>query len=124
MDPCASHGCSACCHDTQMPLTDDDAARLSGLGHAREAFSLVDQETGELRLKNVDGACFFLKDDRCSIYAERPAGCRIYPFVLTPQGKVVRDEDCPHRREFRQAPGIQRRLIQITGTVAREAARR
>src|SRR5439155_1550619 len=58
------------------------------------------------------------------LYADRPAGCRTYPFVLTPQGHVVRDEDCPWRREFAQPPGVQRRLIQITGTVAREAARR
>jgi hypothetical protein len=124
-----------------MPLTEEDATRLEKLGHAagaaedpdgrarplwtRAAFSrIADDGTGELRLQNVSGAFFFLKNDRCSVYADRPAGCRTYPFVLTPQGKLVRDEDCPWRREFAQPPGVQRRLIQITGTVAREAAQR
>jgi len=124
-NPCAAHGCSACCHDTQMPLTEEDAARLESLGNPREAFSLVDAESGELRLRNVKGACFFLDaQGRCSVYASRPAGCRTYPFVLTPEGRLVRDVDCPWRREFAQPAGVQRRLIQITGTVAREAERR
>lgn len=121
-DVCAAHGCAQCCHDTEMPLTEEDAARLAALGHDRAKFTrLLD---GTLTLQNVEGACFFLKDERCSVYAQRPAGCRTYPFVLTPQGRVVRDEDCPWRREFSQPSGIQRKLIQITGTVAREAARR
>jgi len=55
-----------------MPLTEEDAARLAALGHPRERFTRV--LGGTLTLNNVDGACYFLKDERCSVYADRPAG--------------------------------------------------
>ncbi len=32
--------------------------------------------------KPYDGKCFFLKDNRCSIYDARPLICRFYPFEL------------------------------------------
>jgi Fe-S-cluster containining protein len=120
-DVCAAHGCSACCHETEMPLTEEDARRLEALGHARAAFSRT--LDGALTLANVSGACYFLKDGRCSVYDERPAGCRLYPFVLTPEGRMVRDEDCPWRREFREAPGTRRRLLRVVAVVERERAR-
>ena len=121
-DVCAAHGCAACCHDTEMPLTEEDAARLAALGHPRERFTRV--LGGTLTLNNVDGACYFLKDERCSVYADRPAGCRIYPFVLTAEGRMVRDVDCPHRAEFKAQPGLQRRLLRIVAVIGRETAGR
>jgi len=122
--PCLAHGCAVCCHDTEMPLTEADAARLEALGHKRADFSLVNDE-GVLQLRNVEGACFFLKDEKCSVYAERPQGCRIYPFVMTEDGaRVLRDEDCPHRREFPHDASALRRIRIIHGTLAREAAKR
>ena len=104
-----------------MPLTQEDATRLASLGHESAAFTrLLD---GTLTLQNVDGACFFLREGRCSVYASRPAGCRTYPFVLTPEGRMVRDEDCPWRREFPVEPGMRRRLLRIVAVVDRETAR-
>lgn len=32
--------------------------------------------------KNNEGKCFFLRDNKCSIYAVRPLICRFYPFEL------------------------------------------
>jgi Fe-S-cluster containining protein len=111
-----------------MPLTEADAARLEGLGHARAAFSIVDDATGELRLRNVDDgagrACFFLRGGRCSAYADRPAGCRTYPFVLDVGDRLARDEECPHRAEFVAAPGTRRRLATLVRAVDRESAHR
>lgn len=122
--PCLAHGCSACCHDTQMPLTEEDAARLEALGHARAAFT-TRGEGNVLQLANVDGACFFLREGKCSVYDARPVGCTIYPFVMTDDGKrVLRDEDCPHRREFPHDATALRRIRVIHGTLLREAARR
>lgn len=33
-------------------------------------------------VKNIEDKCFFLKDNRCSIYKLRPLICRFYPFEL------------------------------------------
>ncbi len=37
-------------------------------------------------LKSVgpEGACIFLKDNRCSIHKAKPRACRLYPFVVDP----------------------------------------
>lgn len=125
--PCDAHGCAACCYDTEMPLTEEDAARLAALGHERAAFSRVGED-GILYLRTVDAAegmpgkpCYFLKEGRCSAYAERPQGCRVYPFVMTEDGKLVRDEDCPFRREFPADPSAKRRIERIHATLLREA---
>jgi Fe-S-cluster containining protein len=32
--------------------------------------------------KPKEGKCFFLKDNQCSIYMQRPLICRFYPFEL------------------------------------------
>lgn len=114
-----------------MPITEEDARRLEARGHRREDFAEVDAE-GILTLRNVDkgdasGArhCHFLRDDLCSVYEHRPAGCRLYPFVLDATARrVVRDEDCPHRREFKQDPAAGRRLAVTWGTVGAEARKR
>ena len=129
-NPCVERGCSACCHDTEMPLTDEDVARLVALGHALDAFSVVDDE-GWRRLRTVEpstpGAprpCFFLRDGLCGVYEARPEGCRIYPFVATPEGRMVRDEDCPFRREFVAPPGTARRLGRVVSRLESQAASR
>lgn len=114
-----------------MPLTEEDARRLEALGHAREAFSFRNPETGHLQLRTVDPApgetarpCYFLRDGRCIAYEHRPQGCRIYPLVLNEEGRLLRDEDCPHRREFPLDPSARRRILRIVGAVEREALKR
>ncbi len=144
-NPCVANGCASCCYDTEMPLTEEDAQRLEALGHKRADFSFVKREDRALYLLTVprpegmtdagrspkDVAagkpgrpCFFLKDNQCSVYADRPIGCRIYPFVLTEDQRLVRDDDCPHHRQFPVDPSLKRRIQKIAGTLAREAARR
>lgn len=122
--PCAAHGCSLCCYDTEMPLAVEDIARLVALGHAQEAFVAWSAE-GTAQLRTVEPAgdgvarpCFFLKEGRCSVYASRPAGCRIYPLVLNERSRVVRDEDCPHRSEFPVDPAAKRRIQRVLSNLA------
>lgn len=144
--PCAKHGCAACCYDTEMPLLEEDVARLVRLGHDRAAFTRVGVDDGFLYLatrprpEGMSDAgrseadikagkpgrpCFFLQDNACSVYADRPTGCRIYPFVMTEDGRrVLPDEDCPHAREFPQDPSLLRRIQKIAARMGREAAKR
>lgn len=104
-----------------MPLTDDDIDRLLALGHKRDDFvTYSDDETAQLKVREEQGKpCFFLRDNRCSVYGSRPTGCRIYPLVLNERAKVVRDEDCPHRAEFPIDPSAKRRIQRVVSNLAR-----
>lgn len=81
-----------------MTLTEADIGRLHGAGFKNFARLNAD---GDVELLNRDGRCVFLLEGRCTAYAERPEGCRLYPLVLDlGSGRVVRDRLCPHREEF------------------------
>ena len=91
---CLEVGCSKCCYETEMPLSEKDIKRIEKLGYRRDEFSVV--VDGVRVLKNVDGKCFFLKDDRCSIYEHRPLGCRFYPVIYdVDRRKAVVHDFCP-----------------------------
>lgn len=101
--PCRANSCRACCFDTEMPLLSEDLDRLQRVtGRDPGSFSVADPETGGRRLANEDGHCVFLDTAGCTVYADRPAGCRIYPLVHDPDREEgVLDEDCPYRGGFR-----------------------
>ncbi|MCD1294205.1 Fe-S oxidoreductase [Methanocella sp. CWC-04] len=52
-----------------------------------------------LRFK-ADGSCYFLENGRCRIYDERPAICRIYPYMLH------REEGEDGKVDWRQISGL------------------
>ncbi|RLG47527.1 MAG: YkgJ family cysteine cluster protein [Thermoproteota archaeon] len=92
-------GCHLCCLNTRMPLTRGDVKRITSLGYDPGEFAVRD-ERGILRLRNVGGRCYFLRDGRCSIYESRPLGCRAYPVVWDPErGACVKDPECPGELE-------------------------
>lgn len=71
-DPrCRSCGAVCCRSFVSVPITWAEYERLLALGAQRLELSLH----GEHRLI-IDGACEFLVDGRCSIYADRPDLCR------------------------------------------------
>jgi Fe-S-cluster containining protein len=82
-----------------MPLSDEDIRRIVALGHQQVMFTV---ERGEIKhLRNRRGKCIFLGDG-CTIYQDRPEGCRLYPVVYeSVENRAVLDEGCPHRKEFR-----------------------
>jgi Fe-S-cluster containining protein len=54
-----------------------------------------------LRTDPASGACRFLVDDQCSVYADRPRACRLYPWdvELTDDGPRIGLDiftECPH----------------------------
>ena len=95
-----------------MPITKDEAARLSRrCGLPKEDFCF-ENEQGILTLLNNEStrACVFLltnTDDpsgegMCSVYEIRPKGCTTYPIVLNQRDEAILDEGCPYRSEFEQ----------------------
>jgi Fe-S-cluster containining protein len=95
---CQRHDCHVCCLDTIMTLTEADVSVLEEAGYS----DFVRLNTnGDLELKNQNGQCVFLQQGRCSVYEIRPDGCRLFPLILDMRSdRVVRDEFCPHWRDF------------------------
>ncbi len=44
---------------------------------------------GRVLRRGEDGNCMFLKNNRCSVYADRPHICRTYPFMLDGEELLV-----------------------------------
>ncbi|HTB22326.1 MAG TPA: YkgJ family cysteine cluster protein [bacterium] len=99
--------CGNCCSDTIVPVTDEDVRRImQGTGRkvsevAKFYKSSDFDDAGEgLQFVNLDGgrrtlgllkrmdkendreACEFFRDNRCSVYKDRPVTCRVWPFTL------------------------------------------
>ncbi len=92
--------CGNCCKDPLLPLTDSDITRITkhtgeetkdlvrwvdrngiDMDDEPEAFVILRQGKRVMVLKHEGGGCRYLgKDDRCTIYGQRPLGCRIFPF--------------------------------------------
>lgn len=108
--PCLANACTACCHDTEMLLTEADVARLRaqhpGVDFAFEA------RDGYVQLRTraapslpgmAGKPCVFLgTDGNCSTWATRPEGCRLYPALWDDAtGTAVLDtRHCPHTGGF------------------------
>lgn len=97
--------CGNCCRDLRVPLTRADLHRLvAATGKVAsdfvdwlpsEAVDLTGEPGSLVVLDHVErrvmmtlahraGACVSLGgDERCSVYAARPASCRLYPFNAT-----------------------------------------
>jgi hypothetical protein len=106
-----------------MPLTEVDVKRLREAGFDSAEFSV--EVDGEVRLRNVGGSCFFLRDGRCAAYEARPSGCRLYPLVYeVASHKFVLDPLCPHGSEFKPTREEKDALRSLIGRVERERARR
>jgi Fe-S-cluster containining protein len=122
ISPCRELQCSACCVETAMTLTEADVRRLRARGHTgfwRQTAS------GDLQLLNRSGRCVFLTAHGCSVYDDRPEGCRLYPLVLDTGRDVVRhDGFCPVADRFPISAHAAAQLRRSVETEAREAARR
>jgi Fe-S-cluster containining protein len=130
-------GCGNCCKDPLLPLTDQDVVRITERTGAQagdfvrwvdrngiemddepEAFVRLRQGKRVMIMRQRPGGCHFLgKDDRCSIYASRPLGCRIFPFdpTFSKQGKLVRLKliqatDCLYELDGQNDPGAMQSL--------------
>jgi uncharacterized protein len=137
--PCLARGCSACCHDIEMLLTEGDVARLRAARPGLDFFFQADDGYLQLRTRDAPPAagawggphakpppggehprpCIFLAaDGACSVHDLRPEGCRLYPAVWDADLREASlDADyCPHTDGFA--------LPQATQDAARRLAER
>lgn len=79
------NGCGRCCYDKRIHVNPYEIARIA------EHFGTSTTEVIRMRVDvdstlavQADGACTFLEDGSCTIHADRPLACRLYPL-----GRVV-----------------------------------
>jgi Fe-S-cluster containining protein len=129
-------GCGNCCKDPLLPLTDTDLSRIVAhtgqtaadvvrwvdrggidMDDEPEAFVMLRQGKRVMVLGQKRGACQFLDgDNRCTIYAHRPDGCRVFPFDPTfgrdgtlRRLKIVKVTECPYELDGQNDPNQIRR---------------
>ena len=90
--------CGVCCTETEMLLSNKDIARLEKLGFKHRDFAKYDK-LGYAQLKNRDGYCIFYDQTnrKCSVYVDRPSGCRVYPVIVDEEKGIVLDTICESR---------------------------
>lgn len=93
--------CGVCCTETEMLLCKKDIKRLEKKGFSQNQFVQYDRQ-GYVQLKNRDGYCVFydLKNQQCSVYVDRPAGCRVYPVILDEEAGIILDDICESRNSI------------------------
>jgi Fe-S-cluster containining protein len=83
-----------------MPLSNEDIEKIKNLGFHKDTFVL--EKKGELQLRNQKGDCVFLDQGICSIYKDRPKGCKLYPLIFDEELKLPSlDNVCPYKTEFK-----------------------
>jgi len=90
--------CGVCCTETEMLLSKKDIKLLETKGYSKNQFVRYDKQ-GYAELKNRDGYCFFYDrvKRQCSVYFDRPSGCRVYPVILDEEKGIVLDTICESR---------------------------
>jgi hypothetical protein len=98
--------CANCCHEVRPTFSEEEADRLAGrLKMEPQQFINAYLERTEPGDDNPwqtrTTRCPFLKDNRCSVYEDRPADCRGYPYLYEPEfvyrtmGMIERTSTCP-----------------------------
>jgi uncharacterized protein len=106
--------CANCCKTVRPTFDEEEIDRLAKrLGIERREFIdryLEPNERGEDNpWRTRTTPCPFLKDDRCSVYEDRPADCRGYPYLYEPDfvfrtlAMLGRVETCPIVYELMEA---------------------
>jgi len=98
--------CANCCREVSPTFSEEEVSRLAQrLGMAPQQFIdayLERTENGEENpWQTRTKPCPFLKENRCSVYEDRPADCSGYPYLYEPDfvfrtmGMIERTFTCP-----------------------------
>ena len=119
--------CGICCTETEMLLCKKDIKRLEKRGFCQNQFVNFDKN-GYALLKNRGGYCIFydLKNRKCSVYEDRPSGCRVYPVILDEETGIILDDICQSRNtitlEEKRIKG--KKVIRLLEIIDAEASER
>lgn len=109
-----------------MLLSKKDIKRLEKIGFSKNQFVIFGKH-GYAQLRNREGYCFFYDrlNHRCSVYVDRPAGCRVYPVILDEDTGIILDSICESRKSITQSEKNLKgkrviRLLEIIDSEARD----
>ncbi len=118
--------CGVCCTETEMLLSKKDIKRLEKSGFKQNQFVIFDRN-GYAQIRNLEGYCFFYDrlNHQCSVYSDRPAGCRVYPVILDEETGIILDDICESRKSITQSEKNLKgkrviKLLEIIDSEARE----
>jgi uncharacterized protein len=107
-----------------MMLLEEDVQRIKRLGYL-EDFFVTDSEGFKVLANSKFGRCVFHDGAKCTIYENRPKGCRLYPIILDTDSMLpVRDRDCPFRNEFQIKARNSKDLIHVYDDLTNERSER
>jgi uncharacterized protein len=97
-----------------MMLLDEDVTRIKELGFDEDFFTLRTDDGFKVLKNSSAGRCVFHDGSKCTIYEDRPKGCKLYPVIYDENlMRAVKDTDCPYRNEFRISPRSKRELSYV-----------
>ena len=75
--------CTRCCHHREVGVNPYEVSRLAAARgvNSDECFQLMVDRTSMTLNRREDGACIFLEDNNCTVHADRPLACRLYPLA-------------------------------------------
>lgn len=110
-----------------MLLSEEDIARLVKQGYSMDFFVRFDWE-GYAYLRNHQGVCVFYEtqERRCTAYAFRPIGCRIYPVIYDEDNGLLVDHICRAKETLSPQDKKRRgrKVIELLKKIDREAQSR
>ena len=85
----ACNACKRCCYGKRIHVSPYEVARIAaGLGiSTTEVLARHTEDGGSALAVEQNGACVFLTERGCSVHADRPLACRLYPL-----GRIVQDD--------------------------------
>jgi len=98
--------CGRCCKELRPMLSEKDQQRLAGrlamtIEQLRERYLKYDKSDDEPGWQIKAAPCPFQKDNKCTVYEDRPENCRDYPYLHKPEfrcrtwGMIERTFTCP-----------------------------
>ena len=110
-----------------MLLSKKDIKRLEKKGFSQNQFVNYYKQ-GYAQLKNREGYCIFydIKNRCCSVYMDRPAGCRVYPVILDEDIGIILDDICQSRKTInKKEKNVKgKRVIKLLEEIDAEASER
>ena len=94
------HACSRCCHRKRIQVNPYELVRLArNLGTTTtDVIARFTVDEGTVLATRANGACVFLGPAGCTVHADRPLVCRLYPLgrIVRADGSEVFVENEPH----------------------------
>lgn len=98
--------CGRCCKELMPMFSQKDQQQLANrlaitVEQLRQKYLEYDNSTDESGWRMRESPCLFQKDNKCTVYDDRPENCRDYPYLHEPDftcrtmGMIERTFTCP-----------------------------